>query len=73
MHSLSEFERRVQLLQHSDHPDREAAAMSLLTEIQNVPWQTPEERSAAQKLVARLYRLGKPTSHPAATPPTRDR
>jgi hypothetical protein len=69
MLSLREYERRVKRLQGSDFPDREAAARSLLTEILGIPWQTPEERSAAQHLVAHLYRIGKPTSHPAASPP----
>jgi hypothetical protein len=69
MLSLSQYERRVQLLQANDSADRDAAAMSLLTEIRNARWQTPKERSAAQNLVARLYRLGQPA--PATPPPRR--
>jgi hypothetical protein len=55
---IRQFLRRIKEIEEGHcRPSRDAAIKALLDEIILTPWATPEERSQAQGLVARLERL----------------
>jgi hypothetical protein len=69
---IRQFTRRVEEVERGycrrGCPDREAAIQALLNDIFTAPWATPEERSRAQGLVARLERLQSKGPGGPATP-----
>jgi hypothetical protein len=54
---LDTYRALVDQLEWEESPNGPGAARSLVDEVYAAAWRTPEERSAAQALIARLERL----------------
>jgi hypothetical protein len=69
---LTQYRQLVHVLLSGGCPapfrDRDTAVQALLAQVRHGTWQTAEERSEAQALMARLHRLLPATPSPAQTP-----